>query len=57
MLIQSLMEYVNQIHKKRIYFLNFNSSNVQADKLSEEIDDFNESFKRMTKLKASICYK
>ena len=50
-LIQSLMEYVNQIHKKEFIFLTLTAPNVQADKLSEEIDDFNESWKRMTKLK------
>lgn len=50
-LLQTLMAYINKIHKKEFIFLTLTAPNVQANKLSEEIDDFNESWKRMTKLK------
>lgn len=50
-LIQSLMGYINQIHKKEFIFLTLTAPNVPDDKLQEEITDFNEAWKRMTKIK------
>lgn len=50
-LIQSLMGYINQIHKKEFIFLTLTAPNVSDDKLQEEIDDFNKAWKRLFQTK------
>lgn len=50
-LLQTLMGYINKVHEKEFIFLTLTAPNVLSHKLEEEINDFNESWKRMTKLK------
>lgn len=46
-LIQTLMGYVNKVHHKEFIFLTLTAPNVVAERLSEEIDNFNKAWKRL----------
>lgn len=46
-----LLEYARVKEQKEFIFLTLTAPNVSAEKLKSEITDFNESFKRLTKIK------
>lgn len=46
-LLQILMAYINKIHQKEFIFLTLTAPNVAADKLGDEINDFNKAWKRL----------
>ena len=46
-LLQTLMGYINKVHKKEFIFLTLTAPNVLSDKLGEEINDFNKAWKRL----------
>ncbi len=49
--ILELLEYIRVKHNKEFIFLTLTAPNVPADKLNDEINDFNKSFKRLSETK------
>lgn len=56
-LLMLLFSIVQKIHKKELIFLTLTAPNVPKEKLNDEINDFNKSFKRLSETKAfkAIC--
>jgi len=44
-----MMEYIKEEHEKEFIFLTLTTPNVQADKLHEEIKNYNKSFQKLVK--------
>ena len=47
LMISVMMDYIADVHKKSFIFVTLTAPNVKADKLSEEISNYNKAFKRL----------